>query len=259
MIYKIPYLCFFLIHSTLVQVSAAKSSKEITNSLLQDLTSKDYKQRVSADNVLYAYLDTLETGESIKLVISFLKTQTHPQIKSSLSKYLKKRVLFYQEKSLLGVSHAPTLISLKGKKICAMRIESTPLGQAAEKSGLRQYDQITKINGEEILLKELQTANHFDDDLASHHFSYLIKKHKPGTTITIEVLRDGVTLITKEVKLTACKPFKTYFIEEKNLTQEILKEIGNSAPYTNKNRQDIYYKFWSEEFLKNNDAIIPLN
>ncbi len=256
---KNPYLCFFLLQSILLQFSLAESAKKITAPLLQELIRKDYKQRVKAVDALYAHLDSLQTSESIDIVIGYLKTQTHPQVKSTLSKYLKNRVLFHQEKSLLGVAHIPVLISLKGEKTYAMRIEAAPKGTAAEKSGLKPYDLITKINGESILLKKLNILGSFDDELATHHFSYLIKKHKPGTTISVEVLRNGENIISKEVKLTACAPFKPFFIKEQDFTPEILKETSNLDAYTDTNKQNIYYKFWLEEFVKKKDIIAPIN
>lgn len=131
-----------------------------------------------------------------------------------------------------------------------MRIEKVSEGAPAEKSGVVSYDLVTKVNGVAIQFNDPQNPIEFDGDRAYQHFSYLIKKHKPGSIIKLEILRDGTELLTKEVTLIACNPHKPYFFKEQHLTPELEKTIKNPEYHMDEIKQDRYYKFWHEDFVK---------
>lgn len=200
---------------------SAKDLKELTDTY--DEITEDYYGTLDKSNILYSSMNGLISGLNDRYAV----------LNSDLNSISNYEESIEGKFNGLGVY---IMINEEGKIVVTSVFEDSP----AQKSGIQANDIITSLNGKSY------DTNNYDE------FSYNIKSAELGSTMEIELLRDGdIVKVELKTDVIEVESVSLYYEElnEKNVGVFVINNFAN-------NTYDQFMKKYNEAKENNIDAIV---
>ena len=200
---------------------SAKDLKELTDTY--DEITEDYYGTLDKSNILYSSMNGLISGLNDRYAV----------LNSDLNSISNYEESIEGKFNGLGVY---IMINEEGKIVVTSVFEDSP----AQKSGIQANDIITSLNGKSY------DTNNYDE------FSYNIKSSELGSTMEIELLRDGnIVKVELKTDVIEVESVSLYYEElnEKNVGVFVINNFAN-------NTYDQFMKKYNDAKENNIDAIV---
>ena len=168
-----------------VMMSTVLGAQAIPKSFLKALESEDFKARVSAESDVLSWARKNPKAAVVELMrLSSDHGSPSPEVRERCMQVLRQLAAddFAKEgDGYLGVRMNDRMVRMPGNKpdLCAVMVIEVVADSAAAKSGLKAGDAIVELDGQTWQQE------------ASRPFSEKIRKCKPGTRVSLRVLREG--------------------------------------------------------------------